>query len=59
MIGLGRFKDSRGYYIGELKGGNPHGKGIMTLDDGTIKKGMWIAGNFIVAVDFPDQCLME
>ena len=59
LIGLGKFRDSRGSYIGELNGGDPHGKGILTLPDGTVKKGMWIAGKFKVAVDFPEDCLMQ
>ena len=59
MVGLGKFRDSRGSYIGELYSGDPHGKGILHLADGTVKKGMFIADVFKVAEDFPEDFLMQ
>ena len=31
-------------YIGDLKDGKPHGKGISTFPDGTMYEGNWVVG---------------
>ena len=34
-------------YSGGGKNGKPHGYGAYTYDDGTVKKGMWVYGEFL------------
>jgi hypothetical protein len=34
-------------YVGEWKGGLPHGQGTLTHPDGTVEKGTWVYGEFL------------
>ena len=57
--GIGKNSNGKESYIGEWKAGLEHGKGINTMEDGTVQKGMFIAGKFKVAVDFDEGFLMH
>jgi hypothetical protein len=57
--GIGKNSNGKESYIGEWKAGLEHGKGINTMEDGTVQKGMFIAGQFKAAVDFDEDFLMN
>ena len=59
LTGLGKFQKIGCSYVGEINQGNAHGKGILTQNDGTVEKGMFINGKFKLAVDFPEDFLMQ
>ena len=57
--GIGKNSIGKESYIGEWKAGLEHGKGINIREDGTVQKGLFIAGKFKLAVDFDENFLMN
>ena len=57
--GIGWGKTSDHQYLGQWKNGDHHGKGILTLTDGEVSKGLFKDGLFKLAFDFNEGDLIN